>query len=54
MVRQNAFMIRCWADVFALESGVTTEWSCSFVFYYDRASSLTRNTQLLFMLRCSY
>ena len=25
MVRQSALQVRCWADVFGLESGVTTE-----------------------------
>ena len=35
MVRQNALKIRSWADVFRLESGVTTEGWASLVLYYD-------------------
>ena len=54
MVRQNALNNRCWADVFGLESGVTTEGSCSLVLYYDDVNSITRNTQLLYMLLWSY
>ena len=34
MVRQNALKIRSWADVFGLESAVTTEGWTS-LFYYD-------------------
>ena len=53
MVGQNALKIRSWADVFRLESGVTTEgWTSSF-FYYDHIQSIIRNTQLLYMLHCS-
>ena len=54
MVRQNALKIRCLADMFGLESGVTTKESCSFFLYYDHASSVTGNTQLLYMLLCPY
>ena len=36
MVRQNALKIRSWADVFRLESGVTTEGWTSLPFYYDK------------------
>ena len=55
MVGQNAFKIRSWGKmVFSLESGVITEGSCSLVHYYDHVYSITRNTQLLYMLRCSY
>ena len=36
-------------DVFGLESGVTTEGSCSLVLYYDHINSITRNTQLLYI-----
>ena len=54
MVRQNALKIRSWADVFGLESGVTTEgWTSLFV-YYDHIYSIIRNTQLLYMLHSSY
>ena len=35
MVRQNALKIRSWADVFGLESGVTTEGWTPLFFYYD-------------------
>ncbi|CAM9224763.1 unnamed protein product, partial [Ascophyllum nodosum] len=31
-------------------SGATTEGSCAFSLYYDHANSITRNTQLLYML----
>ena len=41
-------------DVFGLESGVTTEGWASLVLYYDHIHSITRNTQLLYMLLCSY
>ena len=54
MVRQNALKIRCWQMCFWLESGVTTEGSCSLVLYYDHVNSITRNTQLLYILLCSY
>ena len=55
MVRQNALKIRSWADIFELESGVTTEgWTSLFV-HYDDIHSIIRNTQLLYiMLHCSY
>ena len=36
------------ADVFGLESGVTTEGSSSLVLYYEHISSITRNTRLLY------
>ena len=36
-------------DVFGLESGVTTEGSCSFVLYYDHINSIARNMQLLYI-----
>ena len=56
MVRQNAFKIISWADGFGLEM-----WSDHLVrgapplfFYYDRIHSIFRNTQLLYMLLCSY
>ena len=42
------------ADVFGLESGVATEGLCSLVLYYDHVNSITRNTQLLYMLPRSY
>ena len=42
------------ADVFGLESGMTTEGSSSLVLYYDHINSKIRNTQLLYMLLCSY
>ena len=43
------------ADVFGLESGVTTEGWSSLVLYYDHIiNSITRNTQLIYMLLCSY
>ena len=42
------------ADVFGLESGVTNEGWASLVLYYDHIYSTTRNTQLLYMLLCSY
>ena len=54
MIRQNALKIRSWADVFGLESGVTTEGWASLVLYYDHINSIIRNTQLLYMLLCSY
>ena len=41
MVRQNALKIRSWVDVF---------W----VLYYDHVNITTSNTQLLYMLLCSY
>ena len=37
------------ANIFELESGVTTEGWSSLVLYYDRINSITRNTQLLFI-----
>ena len=37
------------ADVFELESGVTTEGWSSLVLYYDHINSITRSTQLLFI-----
>ena len=50
MVRQSVLQIRCWADVIWV-----VKWSdhegvvlpCS---YYDQENSITRNTQLLYML----
>ena len=36
------------ADAFGLESGVTTEGSCSVVLYHDHIDSITRNMQLLY------
>ena len=42
------------ADVFRLESGVTTEGWASLVLYYDHINSIARITQLLYMLLCSY
>ena len=54
MVRQNALRIRSWADVFGLESGVTTEGWASLVLYYDHMNSIIINTQLLCMLLCFY
>ena len=41
---------------FGLEGGVTTAgWSSLLVLYYDDTiNSITRNTQLLYMLLCSY
>ena len=39
---------------FGLESGVTTERWASLVLYYDHMNSIARNTQLLYMLLCSY
>ena len=42
------------ADVFGLESGVTTEVLSSLVVNYDHIISITKNTQLLYMLFCSY
>ena len=54
MVRQIALKIISWQMFFGLESGVTTEGLASFVLYYDRINSITRNTQLLYMLLCSY
>ena len=53
MVRQNALKIRS-ADVFGLESGVTTEGWTSLLFYYDHIHNIIRNTQLLCMIHCSY
>ena len=41
-------------DVFRLESGVITERWSSLVLYYDHINSITRSTQLLYMLLCSY
>ena len=38
------------AGVFGLESGVTTEVLSCLVVYYDHIISITRNTQLLYML----
>ena len=40
--------------VFGLETGVTTEGSCSFFLCYNPANSITRNTQLLYRLLWSY
>ena len=37
------------ADVFELESGVTTERSSFLVLYYDHINSITRSTQLLYI-----
>ena len=37
------------ADVFALESGVTTEGSSPLVLNYDHINSITRNTKLLYI-----
>ena len=37
------------ADVFGLESGVTTEGSCSFVIFYDHINSIIINMQLLYV-----
>ena len=54
MVRQNALKIISWADVYGLESGVTTEGWSSLVLYYDHMNRITRNTQLLYILLCSY
>ena len=54
MVRQNALKIRSWADIFGLESGVTSEGWASLVLYYDHINSIIRHTQLLCMLLCSY
>ena len=54
MVRHNALKIRSWADVFRLESGETTEGWTSLSFNYDHIHSTIRNTQLLYMLHCSY
>ena len=54
MIRQNALKIRSWADVFRLESGVTTEGWTSLFFYYDHIHSIIRNTQILCKLLCSY
>ena len=42
------------ADAFELESGVITEMWSSLVLCYDHINSITRNTQLLYMLLCSY
>ena len=42
------------ADMFGLESGVTTEGLCCLVFNYDHVNGITRNRQLLYMLLCSY
>ena len=42
------------ADVFGLESRVTTEGWSSLVLFYDLINSITRHTQLLYMLLCSY
>ena len=53
MIGQDALKIRSWADVFRLESGVTTEGWTSLFFYYDHKQNIIRNTQLLYMLHCS-
>ena len=37
------------ADVFGLESGVTTKGSCSLILYYDPINSISRNTQPLYI-----
>ena len=42
------------ADMFGFESGVTTEESCSLALYYAHVNGITRNTQLLYVLLCSY
>ena len=42
------------ADVFGLESGVTTEGLCSLVFYYDHVNSITINKQLLSIYPTSF
>ena len=48
MVKQNALKIRSWADVFGLESGVTTKgWASLFLYYDNMNSIITRNSQLL-------
>ena len=52
--RQNALKIRSWANVFWLESGVTTEGWFSLVLYYDLTNDIIINAQLLCMLLCSY
>ena len=39
---------------FGLENGVTTEGWASLVFYYDHVNSIIRNTQLLYIILCSY
>ena len=52
MVRQLEDQIL--ADVFGLESGVTTEGWSSLALYYDHIKSKTRNTQLLYLLLFSY
>ena len=54
MVRQNALKIRSSVDIFGLESGVTTEGWASLGLYYDHIKSIIGNTQLLYMLLCSY
>ena len=38
------------ADVFGLESRVTTEGLSSLVLYYDNINSITRNAQILYIL----
>ena len=53
MVRKNALKIRSWFFILG-EGGVTTERSCFFVLYFGHVNSITRNTQLLYMLLCSY
>ena len=37
------------ANVFGLESGMTTEGSSSFVLYYDHINSINKNTKLLYI-----
>ena len=54
MVRQNALKTKSWADVFGLESGVTTEGPHLFFIMTTYIHSIIRNTQLLYMLLCSY
>ena len=54
MVKQNSLQIRCLANIFGLKSGVTT-WGVVLSFcYYDYIDGLTRNTQLIYILLCSY
>ena len=54
MVRQNALKIKSWADVFGLESRVTSEGWAALVLYCDHINSIVRSTQLLYMLLCSH
>ena len=54
MTRKNALKIRYWQMFFGLESGATTEGWASLVLCYDHINSIIRNTQLLYMLLCSY